>query len=211
MYDLIGIIDIPDRSEKIRKTKETFSIYKQKIECLYESRVSDIRKKYEEKLSMVGAYLIAPNPPMLNFTINHELLEQKVKGRLTLQSLEDEIINLPEIGTFNYFAAVLGVLLSAVANFITLNIKLGNDWIGGNEVISTAVNGLFSLVLMLFEATGFYLLMYFLPRRASNGLVRIVGIIGAIMVVVAICIIVFTRAEIGTTEITNVQDIGRVE
>ncbi|MEW6419931.1 MAG: hypothetical protein AB1480_17755 [Nitrospirota bacterium] len=211
MHDLLGIIDIPDRLEKVRRTKEIFGPYKKQILAPYEQKMSDYCKEYSKMLDKARSNIIAPNFPMLHISINHDILEQKVKAKLTLQSLEEEIMAIPRMNKFHLFAAVLGILLSAIANFITLNMKLGNDWFGGNEVLSTCGNGLFSLLLIVFEAIGLYLLMHFMPRKLGHGLGRLIGIIGAIIIVISICIIIFSRAEIGTTAITTVHDIGKVE
>lgn len=211
MHDLLGVIDIPNRLEKVRRTKEIFRPYKEQLEAPYEQKVSDCRKEYSEMLDKAQSNVIAPNFPMPHVAINHSVLEQKVKAKLTLQALEEDIMGIPQMNGFHLFAAVLGIILSAIANFTTLNMKLGNDWIGGNEVLSTAGNGLFSLLLIIFEAIGLYLLMHFMPRKSGHGLGRLFGIIGAIVIVISICIIIFSRAEIGTSAMTTVQDVGKVE
>ena len=211
MHDLLSVIDIPDRLEKVRRTKEIFRPYREQIETPYEQKVSDCRKEYSEMLDKAQSKVLAPNFPMPHISINHSILEQKVKAKLTLQSLEEEIMEIPQMNSFHLFAAVLGILLSAIANFMTLNMKLGNDWIGGNEMLSTLGNGLFSLLLIVFEAIGLYLLMHFMPRKSGHGLGRLFGIIGAIVIVVSTCIIIFSRAEIGTIAMTTVQDVGKVE
>ncbi len=211
MHDLLGVIDDPDRLEKVRRTKEIFRPYKEQLETPYAQKVSDCRKEYSEMLDKAASNVIAPNFPMPHISINHSVLEQKVKAKLTLQSLEEEIMDIPRTNNFHLFAAVLGILLSAIANFMTLNMKLGNDWLGGNEILSTGVNGLFSLLLIIFEAIGLYLLMHFMPRKSGHGLGRLFGIIGAIVLVISVCIIIFSRAEIGTSAMTTVQDVGKVE
>lgn len=211
MHDLLGVIDIPDRREKVKRTKEIFRPYKEHLETPYKQKVSDCRKEYSEMLDKAQSNVIAPNFPMPHISINHSVLEQKVKAKLTLQALEEEIMDIPQTNKFHIFAAVLGILLSAIANFMTLNMKLGNDWIGGNEMLSTGGNGLFSLLLIVFEAIGLYLLMHFIPRRAGHGLGRLFGIIGAIVLVISVCIIIFSRAEIGTSAMTTIQDVGKVE
>ncbi len=211
MHDLLGVIDIPDRLEKVRLTKEIFRPYKEQLETPYKQKVSDCRKEYSEMLGLAQSNVLAPNFPMPHISINHSVLEQKVKAKLTLQALEEEIMDIPQTNKFHLFAAVLGIFFSGIANFITLNMKLGNDWIGGNELLSTVGNGLFSLLLIIFEAIGLYLLMHFMPRKSGHGLGRLFGIIGAIVIVISICIIIFSRAEIGTSAMTTVQDVGKVE
>jgi len=211
MHSLLAVIDSPDRMEKVRRIREIFGPYKEQVDPNYEQNMEDCRKEYSEMLDKAKSNVIAPHFPMPHISINHGLLEQKIKAKLTLQSLEEEIMCIPQTRKFHLFAAALGILLSAVANFMTLNIKLGNDWLGGSEMLSTCGNGLFSLLLIIFEAIGLYLLLHFMPRKSAHGLGRLFGIIGAIIIVVSVLIIVFSRAEIGTSAVTTVQDVGKVE
>jgi hypothetical protein len=211
MHDLLGVIDIPNRLEKVKRTREIFRPYKEQLDPHYEQKISDCRKEYSEMLDKAASNVIAPNFPMPLISINHDLLEQKVKAKLTLQALEEEIMSIPQTNGFHLFAAVLGILLSAIANFMTLNMKLGNDWIGGNEILSTVGNGLFSLLLIIFEAIGLYLLMHFMPKKSGHGLGRLFGLAGALVIVISICMIILSRAEIGTSAMTTVQDVGKVE
>lgn len=211
MHDLLGVIDTPDRLEKVKLTRAVFRPYREQLETPYKQNLSDCRKEYSELLDKAASNVIAPNFPMPHISIKHDLLEKKVKAKMTLQSLEEEIMVIAQTNSFHLFAAVLGILLSAIANFMTLNMKLGNDWIGGNEILSAVGNGLFSLLLIIFEAIGLYLLMHFMPRKSGHGLARVFGIVGAIVIVISICIIIFSRAEIGTSAMTTVQDVGKVE
>lgn len=213
MHDLLEIIDIPDRQTKIRLTREIFSSFKRQLEPAYEQDICDCRNDYSTMLEKVQPNVMAPNFPVLSLSINHAVLEQKVKAKITLQTLEEEVLSIPSTSKFLLWAAVMGILLSAVANFMTINMNLGNDWMGGNELLSTCGNAFFALLLIVFEAIGLYLLMHFMPRKAGNGLGRLCGIIGAVIIVISICIIIFSRAEVGTSTMTttNVQDLGIVE
>lgn len=211
MHDLLEIIDIPDRRERVRKIREIFRPFKEQLESPYEQKVSDCRKEYSEMLDKTAANVIAPDFPMACISINHDSLEQKAKAKLTLQSLEDELMDLPYINYFHLFAAFLCVLLSTVANFMTISAKFGNDWMGGSDLVTGICNGFFSLLLNVFEAIGLYLLLHFMPKRYGKGFARLLGIIGALVLVISICITIFARTEIGTSAMTSVQDAGKVE
>src|SRR5208283_4833254 len=60
MHDLLGVIDIPDRMEKVRRTREIFRPYKEQLEAPYEQKVSDCRKEYSELLNKAQSNVIAP-------------------------------------------------------------------------------------------------------------------------------------------------------
>lgn len=211
LHKLLSIIDIPDRIRKINLTRDIFQPYKESLKPAYEQKISDCLMESSAMLETVQSNVIAPNFPMTHIEINHDLLDQKVKAKLELQALEKEVLAIPRTNNMHYFAAGFGILLSVVANFMTINTKLGNDWIGGNEMLSTICNMFFALMLIIFEAIGLYLLFHFMPRKAGNGLGRLCGIIGAILIVLSVCTIIFSRAEIGSNTPTTIQDTGKVE
>jgi hypothetical protein len=211
LHKLLSIMDIPDRLRKVNLTREIFRPYKELLEPAYEKKISDCRMESSAMLEKVQANVLAPNFPITHVEINHTLLDRKVKAKLTLQTLEEEVLAIPRTNKMHLFAAGFGILLSVMANFMTINMKLGNDWIGGNEILSTAGNIFVSLMLIVFEAIGLYILLHFMPRKTGNGLARFFGIIGAILIVLSVCTIIFSRAEIGSNATTTIQDVGKVE
>lgn len=211
MHDLLGVIDIPDRLEKVKRTKEIFRPYKEQLETPYAQKVSDCRKEYSEMLGLAQSNVIAPNFPMPHISINHSVLEQKVKANLTLQSLEEEIMDIPKLpDSFLYFS-LLGLVLATVANYMLLSDKFGRDWVGGSETVTAICNGFFSLLLDMLVAIALSYFMHIMPKRAGNGFAKLIGIIGAILFIISVCITVIARTEIGTSAMINVQDTGKVE
>jgi lipid-A-disaccharide synthase-like uncharacterized protein len=211
MHDLLGVIDIPDRLEKVRRTKEVFRPYKEQLETPYEQKVSDCRQEYSEMLDKARSNVIVPNLPMPHLSVNHDVLEQKVKAKLTLQALEEEIMEVSQLPDSFLFFSVLGIVLSTVANYMILEDKFGRDWLGGNELLTAICNGLFSLLLDMFVAIGLTYLMNIMPKKTGNGFTKLIGIAGALLFIISVCIIVLARTEIGTSVITSVQDVGKVE
>jgi len=211
LSQLIEIIDLPDRMEKVRRTREIFVSAKGQINEPYRQKVEDCSQEYEDRIKRAASNILLPDLPIPRLAINHALLEEKAKAQLTLGSLEEEIMTLPHTNRFHMFAGMLGVLLSSVANFMTVTAKLGSDWIGGNETASILCNAFISLTMCILEAAGFYLFMSFMPKRLANGFSRILGMVGAVIVVVSICIAIFSRIEVGPSSITNPQDSGKVE
>jgi hypothetical protein len=211
MHDLLGVIDISDRMEKVRRTREIFRPYKEQLEAPYEQRVSDCRKEYSDLLDKAQSNVIAPNFPMPHISINHNVLEQKAKAKITLQTLEEDIMDVPKFpDSFLYFS-LLGIVLATVANYMLLSDKFGRDWVGGSETVTAICNGFFSLLLDMLVAIALSYFMHIMPKRASNGFAKLVGIIGAILFIISVCITVLARTEIGTSAMINVQDTGKVE
>lgn len=210
LHKLLDVIDVPDRMEKVRRTRMIFQAVKAQLDNPYQEKLADINQEYSSRLSRAASNVIVPDLPMPRLSINHNVLEEKAKARLTLDCLEEEVMGIPHTSTFHLYMALLGILMSAVANFSTITARFGNDWIGGNELMSTLCNGFFSLAMCVFEAIGLYLFMHFMPKRYTNGFSRILGMVGALVIVVSLCIAIFSRVEVGTSVITP-QDSGKVE
>ena len=139
------------------------------------------------------------------------MLEQKARAQLMLQSIETEIMLLPQVKKFHLFAACMGIFLSTIANFMTVSAKFGNDWIGGNEIITGVCNLFFSLLINVLEAISLFLFLHFIPEKYSKGLARLMGIVGALLIVIGIVIMIFSRTEIGSNLMTGAQMGGKVE
>jgi hypothetical protein len=212
MYELLDVIDMTDRREKLRRTREIFAhLRKEELHVPHQQEIADCQAEYLAQIEKSAANILAPDFPMARIAINHDRLEQKARAKLTLQSLEEEIMLLPQINTFHLFAALLGVLVSTIANYMTIASKFGNDWIGGNEIVTAICNIFFSLLLNLFEAIGLYLFLHFIPQRYGKSLARLFGIIGSLLIVFSIVLMIFSRTEIGSTIMTGAQALGKVE
>jgi len=211
LHKLLCIIDIPDRIRKITLTREIFAPYKDRLEPHFAEKIKECIEDSTAMLERVQSNVIAPNIPMTHIVINHTILDQKVKAKLTLDALEEEVAAIPRSNKLLLVSACFGILVSGLANFMTFSKILGNDWIGGNELLSTIANFLFSLLLLIFEAIGFYILFHYMPRKAGHGFARIIGIIGALLLIVSVCVIIISRGEIGSNAASTIQDIGTVE
>jgi len=211
MHDLLGVIDIPDRMEKVRKTREVFQPYRDQLEVPYEQKVTDCHKEYSEMLDKAQSNVIAPNFPMPHISINHDVLEQKAKSKMTLQSLEEDIMDVPKLpDSFLYFS-FLGLVLATVANYMLLSDKLGRDWVGGSDTLTALCNGFFSLLTDILVAISLSFIMHNMSKKAANGFAKLIGFIGAILLIGSICVMVLARTEIGSNAMTNIQDTGKVE
>lgn len=211
MGDLLGVIDIPDRLEKVRRTREIFRPYREQLDPTYEQKIADCRKDYSAMLDKVQSNVIAPNFPMPHISINHDVLEQKAKSKMTLQTLEEDIMDVPKLpNSFLYFS-LLGLVLATVANYMLLSDKLGRDWVGGSDTLTALCNGFFSLLTDILVAISLSFIMHNMSKRAANGFAKLIGFIGAILLIGSICVMVLARTEIGSNAMTNITDTGKVE
>lgn len=211
LHDLLEIIDLPDRMAKVTRTREIFRAAKAQMEAPYREKMDNLDRDYADRFKKAGTYVVAPGFPMPRISINRPLVEEKAKARLTLQAIEEEISEIPPASNFLLYAAVMGILLSTIANFMTINSKLGSDFMGGNELASTICSIFFALVLCVFEAIGFYCLLHWMPKRYTNGFSRILGMVGAVVIIVSVCIAIFSRVDVGSPVISNTQEMGKVE
>ena len=211
MHDLLGVIDIPDRLEKVRRTREIFRPYKDQLDAPYQQKVTACTKEYSALLNKAQSNVVAPNFPMPRITISHDILEQKAKAKITLQTLEEEVMEVPKLpDSFLYFS-LLGLVLATLANYMLLSDKFGRDWVGGSEAVTAICNGFFALLLDVLVAIALSYFMHIMPKKAANSFAKLIGIIGAILFIISVCITVLQRAEIGTSAMINVQDTGKVE
>jgi len=211
LHKLLCIIDIPDRIKKITLTREIFKPYKDKLEPHFVQKIKECIDESNAMLVKVQVNVIAPTVPITHIEVNHAVLDQKVKAKLTLDALEEEIVTIPKSNRLLLISACFGILVSGIANFMTFSKILGNDWMGGNELYSTIANFLFSLLLLIFEAIGFYILFHYMSRKVGHGFARIIGIIGALLLIASVCTIIISRGEIGSNAASTTQDIGKVE
>lgn len=210
-HEFMKISDLPDRGEKIRLTHELFIPYRQSIDPVFKEKVLNCEHEYKNTLSNIQSNALMPLFALPSITINQDLLEQKIKAKLNLEALEREIMSVPKTRFFNLFVAILGVFISLLGTYATFNAMLGNDWLGGNESLSTAINGIFSLIVIMVEAISFYSLIHYMPKKSRNGLNRLLGIVGAILVILSISMLIFSRSEIGSNVVTTIEDTGVVE
>lgn len=211
MHDLLHIIDVPERSEKVSRTRGIFKALKERVESSVDNRASSLREDFEKQLERAAGNVVAPGFPIPHLRIDQNMLEQKAKAKMTLVSLEEEIMSIPETSRFNVIAAFLGASLAVAANYYTLASYFGNDWIAASETITAACNGFASIIMILFETLGLYLFLNFIPRSKSHSIAKLIGIVGAALIVVSICVMIFARTEIGTSSVTKTHDAGQVE
>jgi hypothetical protein len=210
MHDLMSILDNQDRAEKVRATREIFKSIRERLDAPLSERVTELKNEYFEQLELASKNVLVPDFPRVHFSVDHDVIEQKAKAKITLMDLEHDIMQIPPTKTFHTFAAILGIITSTIVNYLTITAKFG-DFFGGNETLSTCGTGVFALVICVFEASSLYLLLHFLPRKYTNGVSRIFGLIGAIVLFVSVLLIVFSRTEMGASMISSVQDAGKVE
>jgi len=210
MHELLGVIDIPDRMEKVRRTREIFRPYKEQLEAPYEQKVSDCRKEYSELLNKAQSNVIAPGIPTIHSSISHTVLEQKAKAKITLQALEQDIMDLPKFPDSFFYFSLLGLVLATAGNYMLLSDKFGSDWAGG-ELMTAICNGFTALLLDILATIALSYLILIKQKRAGNGFTKLIGTIGAIIFIISVLIIVLARNEAGTRAITVVQDVGKVE
>lgn len=211
MEELVALIDSPDRIEKVKKTREIFKVIAEKIRIDHDGQIAVLREEYASKTTKAARRVMTPHFPLLEAQINYDVLNEKVKARLTLKKLEDEILNFQKPNKVLMITALLGIMFSIAATYMTFRNRFGTDWAYGSEIISFAGNIFFTLTFNALEASTLYALFHFIPKRYSYGLSRLVGIISVLMILAAIVIIVITRTELGTQAIFAVQDLGRVE
>ena len=211
MHDLLHIIDVPERSEKVNKTRDIFKALKNRVETSVEKEEASLREEFAKQMERAAGNVVAPGFPVPHLRIDQNMLEQKAKAKMTLVNLEEEIMNIPESGRFSLIAAFLGASLAVAANYFTLSSYFGNDWIGANETITAVCNGIISIIMILFETLGLYLFLNFIPRTRSHGIAKLIGIVGAALIVISICAMIFTRTEIGTSTVAKTPEAGQVE
>lgn len=214
MQKMLELIDIPDRTHRAEKIKETFHAWKEAVAEGSKEKTSELEKSYEEKLATASRLMLAPNFPMPHFSVNQGLLDEATKAKMNISMLENEVMQIPPIKTWLLVMALLVLILSVIANYFTLTAKLGSDFINGNETITAIVNGVFSVLLALIELIGFYVLIHFTPgENLKRGFARCVGLIGAILLIVGVSITILTRTEIGSTTLSGSsnQSIGKIE
>lgn len=211
MHDLLEVIDIPDRMERVRRTREIFRPYKEQLEAPYKQKISDCRKEYSEMLDKAQSNIIAPNFPMPHISINHDLLEQKVKAKMTLQALEEDIMDIPRFPESFLYFSLLGLVLATVTNYMLLSDKLGRDWVGGSDALTAICNGFFAVLTDIFVAISFAFIMHIMPKKTANGFAKLIGIVGAALLIISVGFMVLARTEIGSNAMTVIQDVGKVE
>lgn len=211
MYGLVGLIDILDSREKVARTREVFGAMKEQAEVCRKTEADALRDEFVKQLERAAGNVVAPGFPIPELRIDQNMLEQKAKAKMTLASLEEEIMSIPPTGTFNLIAAFLGASLAVAANYFTISSYFGNDWIAANEMMTAVCNGLISIIMILFETLGLYLFLNFVPRSKSHYIAKTIGIVGAALIVISICVMIFARTEIGTTKAIKTTDVGQVE
>lgn len=212
MKDLLEALDVSNRSERAYMIKEAFHGWKESLTNDTNEKIAEIEKTYEEKLAAASKLMLAPNFPMPHFSVNQGLLDEATKAKINREIAEEEIMNIPLIRTWLLILTLLVLILSIIANYFTLTIKLGNDYIDGNDTITAVVNAVFSVLLAAIELIGFYVLINFTPGgRLKINLARVIGIFGAILLIVGVSIIIFSRTEIGGTALTATQSVGKIE
>jgi len=145
--------------------------------------------------------------------VNQGLLDEVTKARLNILMLQEDVMHIPQIKTLLLVMALLVLILSVIANYFTLTTKLGSDFINGDQTITAIINGVFSILLTSVEVIGFFVLIHF---THGEGLKRkfaiMLGVIGAILLIAGVSITILTRAEIGSTALTNSsQSIDKIE
>ena len=71
--------------------------------------------------------------------------------------------------------------------------------------------GFFAVLTDIFVAISFAFIMHIMSKRAANGFAKLIGIIGATLLIISVGYMILARTEIGATAMTSIQDIGRPE
>jgi hypothetical protein len=213
MHKLLAAIDIPDRAVRAEKIKDTFNGWKESLVNGNIEKLAELEKSYGDRLNTASKLMLAPNFPMPHFSVNQGLLDEVTKARLNILMLQEDVMHIPQIKTLLLVMALLVLILSVIANYFTLTTKLGSDFINGDQTITAIINGVFSILLTSVEVIGFFVLIHF---THGEGLKRkfaiMLGVIGAILLIAGVSITILTRAEIGSTALTNSsQSIGKIE
>ena len=211
LHDLLEVIDLFDRMEKVRRVRSIFLTVKEQLGVPYQGKLEDIHQEYTSRLTMAASNVLVPEFPMPRLSINHSMLEEKAKAWLTLQTLEEEIMSLPHTSKFLSYAAILAISIAVWPNYMTITAKFGNDFIGGNELISSLFIGFMALVLCCFEVIAPFAALTFMPKKYRNGCSRMLTIIGSVVIMISLCLAIISRSEIGASAITNPQEMGKVE
>lgn len=211
LYALYEILDFPERRGKVQKVRGIFDTLRKGINDPCREKIAGCRAEVLDEIEQAAENVLAPDFPLPRISIDHTLLEEKTKARITLLGLEERIEGIPHTKKSFLYLACLGLLFSAFSNFWTFSMLLGTDWIGGNEILTTLVNGLISLLFMIFEIIGLYLFLHFTPKKYSSGLARLFGLIGAAILVLSIVSMVLSRTEIGSQFMPSAQGIGKVQ
>ena len=206
-HELSGLYETSDKTERREIVRRSFEAIKKECISEIDSRIEQADIFYREKLNRIYASILPPQRKTPAINIRHDLLEEKAKAKLNMKGIEGKIIKLQQITKPVLMFASLGILLSCLGNYLTLNLMLGLDWAGGDQRMTSLVNAGFALLLGVFEVLGFHLALTLLPERIGIRGAKIVIFIGAVMLIGAVILFILARSEIGEVPLNNLTGV----
>lgn len=214
MQGLHDIVDMPDRSQSACTIKQVCSDLRDKHISEHNNKAAVLKQQYDDKISRASKNILAPSLPYLQSSVDQGLLDEKTEAHLNIQMDKEEVMSLPNITTTYKVISFMMLILSIVANYLTFSALFGNDFIGGSEKLSMTVILIFSITLVAVEIFGFYFLLTLLPDMGMRiGLARMVGIFGAVLLIVSVGLTIISRTELGNSVTTNTSQsmTGKIE
>lgn len=211
---LHNIVDMPERSQRASTIKHVCSDLRDKYISEHDNKVAVLKQQYDDKISRASKNILAPSLPYLQSSVDQGLLDEKTEAHLNIQMDKEEVISLPNITTMYKVISFMMLILSVVANYYTFSALFGNDFMGGSEKLSMAVILIFSFTLVAVEIFGFYFLLTLLPCAGLRiGLAKMLGILGAVLLIVSVGLTIISRTELGNSITTSTSQsmTGKIE
>lgn len=187
----------PDPQTRRKELGDLFLGLRQQVRSEAQTQREEALATCRDRIAKHKRKILPPDIPGGCITVDGDKLAEKAKARWNADTLKEEIGAYPEISAGHRRMAMLLLLLSLLANWMTVTQFLGADWLG-NESMSVAATASVALLLTVAELVGFGLVTVFVPDQFKLFIMKGIGVLGAVSLLLGLLLLILGRSELGS-------------